>query len=436
MKKEKKMKPQFFIIPLMMVLLSSARAQDSLTVDQAIQEVLSTHPAVIQSMQQVQASEARWRQSISAELPEITAEALYTRIGPVPQLDIPIMGSFKLYPEDNYDGHIGARYTVFDFGRTNASIDLSESRVQSTRDAVEIIKTGLVYQTIRAFYSILVLQRSIVVQKEQIDALNEHLDITKKRVNAGTATNFDILTTQVRVANAQQQKIELENALQRQQSVLRQLLEIPSTTVLQLKWDFQVFTVPASIDTLIERAYKQRPEMAFVHDVILTTNLQFRLASLGALPSLKVNASYGVKNGYIPNLDAWRGNWVAGVKLEIPLYEGGRAKNQEQEAQALYLAEQEHLRDVEQQIRTDVEQVAADVRAAQEKLQIAELQVQQAVAAVSLARSKYETGSMTNLDLLDSETAESAAKLGQLQALYRYVISRYELQRATGEPIF
>ena len=47
-------------------------------------------------------------------------------------------------------------------------------------------------------------------------------------------------------------------------------------------------------------------------------------------------------------------------------------------------------------------------------------------------RWKYETGSITNLDLLDAVTAESAAKLMNLQALYRLVISKYDLDRAIG----
>ncbi len=141
-----------------------------------------------------------------------------------------------------------------------------------------------------------------------------------------------------------------------------------------------------------------------------------------------------MKNGFIPNLDIWRGNWVAGAMLEVPLYDGGRSSGQEQEAEAMFLAAQEHRREVELQVRADVEQSVADLTAAEEKLSIAELQVVQAESAVRLARTKYDTGSMTNLDLLDSETAESAARLGHLQALYRYKLGRYELLRATGQP--
>ena len=83
-------------------------------------------------------------------------------------------------------------------------------------------------------------------------------------------------------------------------------------------------------------------------------------------------------------------------------------------------------------MRSDVEQVAADVQAALAKVQISEVQLQQAQEAVTIARTRYETGSITNLDLLDAETAESTAKLTSLQALYRLVLSKYELERATG----
>jgi outer membrane protein TolC len=95
-------------------------------------------------------------------------------------------------------------------------------------------------------------------------------------------------------------------------------------------------------------------------------------------------------------------------------------------------AEEAHTKDVERQIRSDVEQVAADVQATLSKVQISEVQLQQAHKAVAIARTRYETGSVTNLDLLDAETAESSARLMNIQALYRFVISKYELSRAVG----
>jgi outer membrane protein TolC len=172
--------------------------------------------------------------------------------------------------------------------------------------------------------------------------------------------------------------------------------------------------------------------LKLARDAEQSAQLQKKLNSLGNMPSLNVNVAYGIKNGYEPNIYAFRGNWMWGLQARVPLFDGGRVSHQEEEAQASLQAEQAHSQDVERQVRSDVEQVTSDVQAALAKVQISEVQLQQSQEAVTIARTRYETGSITNLDLLDAETAESASKLTNLQALYRFVISKYELDRAVG----
>ena len=409
----------------------AAYAQDTLTVEQAVQRVVENHPAVVQASQNVRASEARLLQAETAKLPDAGFEGLYTRIGPVPELY-----DFKLYPENNYDAHIGGQYTVYDFGKASAAIEATRSRVHSARDAVEMTKNGLAYQTVRTFYAILFLQQSIQVTNEQIDALNQHLLTTQKKVESGTATSFDVLTTQVRVAAAQNQKIELGNTLHQQQIVLHQLLGIPAEQEVRLRGEFSMTPVSLNTDSLVHQALDQRAELQLARDAEQSAELQNKAVSFGTMPSLKVNLAYGVKNGYIPNLDVLRGNWVAGAQLQIPIYDGRRTDYQEEEAQANVLAEQAHVKNAEREVRGDVERAVGDIKTALDKLQISNLQVEQAKEAVSIARKRYETGSVTNLDLLDAETAESAAQLGNVQSLYNYVMSLYELKRAVGAALF
>ena len=201
-----------FVLLLATVALNAAFTQDTLTVDQMLQRVLENHPAIAQAEQNTKAAEARVLQSSSALLPEVSTEASYAYLGPLAKLAFPGLGEFRLYPASNFDAHVGGRYTVYDFGKIDATVDLSRSRVQTNRDAVELTKSTLAYQAIRVFYAILLLEKSIEVQNEQIDALSQHLGMTKRRVSAGTATSFDVLTTQVRVAAAQNQKIDLETS--------------------------------------------------------------------------------------------------------------------------------------------------------------------------------------------------------------------------------
>ena len=409
-----------------------AAGQDSLTVEQAIQRVLQTHPAIKQALANTRAAEARASQTSSAKLPDVTTEAVYAHIGPIPEFSFPVFGSFVLAPQDNYDAHISGKYTVFDFGKTNAAIDASRSLVQTSQDAAELTKTNLAMQTIRAFYAITLLRKSEKVQDEQIEALTQHISVTQKRVTAGSATNFDVLTTQVRVAAAQNQKVEIQNSLQRQESVLRQLLDLPMNSPLTISGSFQPTPVALNQDSLFQLALRQRIELKLARDAEESAKLQKNASSLGNMPSLKVIAAYGLKNGYEPNIYPMRGNWMWGAQAQFPVFDGGRVNHQEEEAQAVIESEQAHAQDAERQIRSDVEQTISDVQASWSKVQISEVQLQQAHEAVAIARTKYETGSITNLDLLDAETAESSARLMNLQALYRFVISKYELSRAVG----
>jgi outer membrane protein TolC len=226
--------------------------------------------------------------------------------------------------------------------------------------------------------------------------------------------------------------VEIQNSLQKEEAMLRQLLNLPTKSLPVIHGSFQQTQVSLNVDSLSQLALQQRSELNLAHDAEQSAQRQKKLNALGNMPTLKVSVLYGLKNGYEPNIYPLRGNWVWGAQAQVPIFDGGRVSHQEEEAQATVQAEQAHTRDVEQQIRSDVEQVAADVQAAVSKVQISEVQLRQAHEAVTIARRQYETGSITNLDLLDAETAESAAKLMNLQALYRFVISKYELNRAIG----
>jgi len=426
------MKTNPTIAVFVLALLHSGFAQDSLTVDQAVQLVLQNHPAIAQATQNVRSSEARVLQTSSATLPDISIEASYTRIGPVPELSFPGFGVFKLFPENNYDAHIGGLYTLYDFGKLDAALALGNSQVQTATDAVELTKNRLAYQTIRTFYSILFLQQCLRVADDQVHTLFQHLDLAQKKLDTGTATSFDVLTTQVRAGAAQNQKLELENTLRKQQSVLQQLLGVNPGAPLHLKGEFSAPSLSLNPDSLLHEAFNRRKEVKLAADAEKSAELQLKLAATGKMPSFRMNVSWGGKNGYIPNLDVIRGNWVAGVHMQVPVFNGNRTSHQQEEAQAGIQAALEHVKEVDHQVRAEVDQAVSDVSAALAAMQISELQVRQAREAVSIANTRYKIGAVTNLDLLDAETAESGAKLAQAQALYNYVISNYELKQAIG----
>jgi outer membrane protein TolC len=406
---------------------------DSLSIGDAISLVLSRNPALQEAAHMIEASKARVEQSRGGYSPTADVEASYTYLAPVAEIEFGGFG-FQVFPASNYDGHIVLRQTVYDFSKTSAQVELAESRVVLAQDSRESIGRDLAFRTAEVFYGILFLRRSVEVQDEQIRTLNEHLSTTQKKISSGTATQLDALTTQVRIAAAQTIKINLENALHRAEISLRKLAALAPEDPLNLKGEFLTRLPPLTQDSLRTVALNCRIEAKAAANAVESASAQQRSAQTSERPSVNAVIAYGLKNGYVPDLDVLRGNFVAGLQLRIPLLDAHRSNSLEQEAQATLNAAEARKRDVDLGIQAEVQQAIAEVRAALEKVQVATVSIERAEKAVENARLRYEAGTVQNLDLLDATTERAQAKLNNLQALYDVVTSGFQLRRAIGSP--
>jgi outer membrane protein TolC len=342
----------------------------------------------------------------------------------------------RLFPANNYDSYLGLQQTIYDFDKTSESVALARQKTELATDALEAVKRDLAFRTIQHYYSILFLLQSIQVQDKQIRTLNEHLVTTRSRVTSGTSTDLEVLTTQVRVAAADSRKIELENALRKQESAFRRLAGLAPEEPVKLRGQFSLQPISLNQDSLLTIATANRIEAKTASDAIESATVQKRLARASNKPSVSGLFTYGFKNGYMPNLDVLRGNIVAGLEVKVPIFDGNLTNSMVAEAEANVSTAESRKRDVLQVIQSDVEQALADVQASIDQLQVSEVNIQQAQRAAEVARARYRAGTVTNLDLLDAETALAQAELTHIQALFSYVMGSYQLQRGVGAKFY
>ena len=144
-----------------------------LTVGDAVALVLSHNPALVESEHVIDASRARVEQSRSGYLPGVEAGASYVYLAPVSVFNLP-GETINVFPNNNYDGHIAARQTIYDFQKTSSQVGLADSRVALAEDSRDAVKRDLGVQAAETFYAILFLRRSVEVQDDQIRTLEEH----------------------------------------------------------------------------------------------------------------------------------------------------------------------------------------------------------------------------------------------------------------------
>ena len=224
-------KPSFFRHEAPSVLSSAPRfpacsprnrpAPGPLSLDQAIQAVLVRYPSLDAAQAAIDAARGRFMQSNAARLPQISANGAYTYQSLRPYINFSLPGSpptaFYENIQNSYNATLNVRQLLTDFGRTDALVAMARAGQISARDALDQVRNQLGYSTIQAFYGVILLQASDAVADEEIRALLEALRISEKKFNGGTATKFDLLTTQVRLANARNRRTDTEAALAKQE---------------------------------------------------------------------------------------------------------------------------------------------------------------------------------------------------------------------------
>ena len=413
---------------------------DSLTLGGTVQAVLDANPGVANLTELANAAGSRLSQTQAGFLPQITGTAAYTRLDPVSKIAVGPGGeTLSFVPNNNFDAHITAQYELYDFGKRAANTDLSRSQVQTAQDNIIVARRDLAFNAAQVYYNILFMRESIRVQDQQIASLVAHRNEMQKRVDAGVSTKFDVTTTDVRITQAQNTKLDLQNQLRNQQVQLARLLHKPSQADIPVKGLLAYNPQPVDLTAELSKAAENRPEVKLSRDAEQTAELQSKLIDRSNLPVLGVGVQAGAKNGYIlPNvaITDMRFNTVGVAQLSVPIYDGGKNKKQRLEAAANYRAAQSRTQDTQEQIRADVRQAVNNMEFSQARYDNAQQQIAQASDALNRAQGRYRYGVGQNLDVLDAETQLSQARLARAQAMYNYTLGQYQLRRATGEQIW
>ena len=408
-----------------------ASAASGVTADEAIQLAFKHYPEVQQAEDAVRASRARVGERKSSYFPTLGIELQYTRLDPDPSLIFPGFGAVQLYPEDNYDGHLALNQILWDFGRTSTKVGAARYELAAAEKNANLVKMNLAYQTIQVYYAILLLQQSVDVQQQQIEALEEDLVFMQKKVASGSATNFDALTTRVKVEEAQNQKIELENSLNKEKIELCRLTGLCSSTF-SLSEGYPSGSIGLDEDKFVSAALENRLEMLIAKDLENQALEAYKSAKTDNNPSLNLNILFGEKNGFFPDIQEIQPSFTGNVSLSLPVFTGLRTYNQVKEALAMLNLSTSKRIEVEELITAEVLKAVSDVRASLEKIKVTESGVKLAKEALGQAKVRYRSGLITNLDLLNADISLAQAQLLHYQALHDYALYVDALKKTAG----
>ena len=298
------------------------------------------------------------------------------------------------------------------------------------------MKQKLSQLVIANYYTLVFLQEAIKIKDEQLSTLNEHLQFIQKKQATGSATQYEILTTEVKISVIENQKTDLEAARLIKMCQLNSLMGKPATDLQLVKNQINLILPEMLSDTLITDALKNRDEMKLAQEKAILSEMRYKLINLQNNPVLNGFLSGGAKNGYTPYLYDPKANFVAGIGLKIPIFDGKRKVYNLVQAQSAIQVNNDETEIARRNIVDEVVEAQLNLNASQKKVDQSNLQLKQAIQAYKLAKISFDLGVITNLELLEGSTSVSESRLNLLKSKIDHTVNLYKLKSAIGERLY
>lgn len=413
---------------------TGTEAVEAWTLAGAIEYAQDHNPGVAVLESQINEIEQAKSEVFSGFLPQITLQGGYTYINNTPSMILPIPGTqpFHLIYNDNYQIQASLNQVLFTSGQLYYGNRAMSEQVKATRLSAEAGRLKLARGVAEAYLGVLLAQDVLKARQESLQTAQAHLAQVQRRLDAGTASRFELLRSQVEVDNLVPTVSEAANTVELARTRLAQAMGLTGQEDLKLSDSLETTVREVNEAEYLERAQKERPELLALAEARQAANDQ-SLSKRGAmLPSVMAFGTYAYQKPYV-TLNDWEKNWTLGVGAKLTLFDGLKTYSGYQGARAKVQTLNNTLAQTRDDIYTETKNALLSIKEAATRVQTTGANLTRAQEVVKIADESYIAGATTSLEVIDAELAATNARIAHLKALYDYRLSRVRLFAAVGD---
>jgi len=425
-----------------------ASAQESggepliLTLDACIDLALTQNPLFMATRSKEAGASAQVREAASRFFPTISGQGTDILDKKVFTLEFPSMvpgqpaQRVKLDFTKSYQFTLNLSMPLFTGGKLVSGFRQANYNLMATKETIRQSRHETVFNVKQAFYGYLLAKKFSEVAGEAVALAEKHYQNVKELYDAGIASKFDLLRSEVQLANLKPQLIQARNGMAVAGLGLKMLLGLDLATPVEIKGDLEFKPMETDVEEAVSRAVLRRPELSQLEYQRRMAGEMLKIAKAGNMPTLAIGGAYNYWSNFLNfKKNNWEGYYSVNLILDIPLFNGFATQAQVGQARA-QLKELEWTRKaLVETVKYEVRQAVLGYKQAEESLLSQEKNVEQAREAVRIAELNYAEGLVTSLDVSTVQVALSQAETNHSQALYDCVISMAQLEKAIGDSL-
>jgi outer membrane protein len=320
---------------------------------------------------------------------------------------------------------------ITDFGHTRNLVASAKLQEKARLADTEASRLDIVLATDQLFYAVIEAQETLKVATQTVNARQTLTDQVMALTKSKLKSDLDQSFAQVNLSQAKLLQLDAQNNLDAAKAAFSAVLGYDKEMNFQLVDDPGPPPVlPPDSSALIAQAVQNRPDLQSLkyseqaaqkfskaqHEQLLPT-----ISALGAVGGTPIGSSqYFTTN--------WYG--ALGGNVSIPIFNGFRLTAQASEAALQSKAASEQTRALRDQVVRDVRTAWLNANTAMQRVTVTTELLKQANTALDLAKTRYDLGLSSIVELSQAELQQTEAAIGNANARsqYNFAISTINFQ--------
>lgn len=400
------------------------------TLREALVEAYKTNPSLQSARANQRASDEGVPIARSQGLPNVSSTATHVEF-------LKASGNSFTAPERNLGVSLDVGVPIYSGGSVKNAIRAAEQRVEAGRAGLRDVESAIFTLVVASYMDVIRNEAIVGLSQNQVDVLAVNLQATTDRFEIGDLTRTDIAQSQSRLAFAQS---DLRSAQANLINARETYISLVGTAPDDLQPPPPLPGLPDDAEEAVFTALEFNPGLIQARELAQAAGFDFKAAGASRLPSVSLFAGGDYSNFFGTLGGAVAGQFTqtettasAGVRVTIPIFQGGRPAALERQASARASA-------VLEQVIAEERNIIAQTRAAYSSWIAANSIIestQTAVAAAELGlegvRAENSIGNRTILDVLNAEQELLSARVQLVTARRNAYVAGFALLSAMGK---
>ena len=325
---------------------------------------------------------------------------------------------------------------------TGTPVERARAAEAEAAARLEIARRGLAVTVTRNYYALVVAGRKYATAQQSAGQAERFLEVAQRQQSLGQVAASDVIKARIQSQQQEQAFLEATLALDTARLNLSVLLFPDFSENFSVVDDLSASPALPAFPDVNAMAGRNNPDLLAAQAALSAANQDVRIARFAMLPSVAVEADYGIEAnqfalhspvaaqpelGVLPNL-----GYAVSVNLSVPVWDWGGQLSRVHQNEAKAQAARTSLSQAQRQLLASLYARYNESLVARTVLDKARDVADLAAESLRLTNLRYSAGESTALEVVDAQNTLVQARNAFDDAGVRYRVALADLQTLTG----